>query len=802
MLNQALELHKAGQWSSAEKIYWEILKKEPNNKIALNNLAVMCFQHQRYSLCENLLDKSIKVDNKNKDTLENILILQVKVKDVIKAYKTLDYCEKNQIKSEKIEILSKTIKKNYHNLIDQLKIIDYVDIINNIENYSIHVNTNKIISKEKLNLELQNNIIKLIDNGKLQEAEDELKALLIINPKEYNLLNNLAIVYRKTNKLNMAFDKYTEAIKVDPSNHIAYKNLGIMLSEIKNYSFSEVILKISLKLHDSNEVRICLANNFKQSNRINEAIKEYLNIIKNNSKDFAAYFNLGSIYIDEKEYDRAIKCFEKSIENNKLYVNSYINYALALSNIGNKTKAIEILEKAKEISSYNRNLLNNLGNLYSDLGRDADAVKCYKQIIDRSKNDYTAWSNYLYALTHISTMDEKFKSDEHKKFGNLFDYVARPKVKNIKDNKIKIGFVSGDFYDHAVSGFLLPILKEMNKNEFQILLFYNGKITDYITENYKNIVDKFFYINEYDDKNIFNLIQGLDIDVLVDLSGHTKNNRLPLFAMRPAPLQISMIGYPNTTGLKQIDYIVVDQFVPASLFKLNQYSEKFIVLPSNMCHRMLSNIPDEHQSPFINNKYITFGCFNRAAKYNNLNIEIWSKVIKRVKNSKILIGGVSEDEFNIICEKFNKFGINKSKIKHQNRLSTMEFMRSYSQVDIMLDTWPYSSGTMMLHAIYMGVPTIALKGDTRSGNFPYSVNQRLGLDKFNVENISEYEDCCIKISKDYNSLIDIRQKLRSIYLNSIDFSPSFVSSRFQNAVKEALLKVVNDLSLDDILIEQ
>ncbi len=353
-----------------------------------------------------------------------------------------------------------------------------------------------------------------------------------------------------------------------------------------------------------------------------------------------------------------------------------------------------------------------------------------------------------------------------------------------------MGFISADLRNHPIGYYLIDTLKYLKKKNIKLVAYHNSTETDDLTEKLKEHFDIWCNIGDKNDLKVINLIRKNGIHILFDMSGHTAKNRLPIFINNPAPVQVTWIGYNASTGLKEIDYIIGDQYV-TPLENKNQFTENILQLPNiwSCLSKPAFKIKKENSSPALKNGFITFGSFNNLSKINDNLIDVWSKILKRVENSKLFLKTKELDNPKMvenIRKKFQKNGISAEKIITEGRSKTREEMlKKYNQIDIALDPFPYSGVTTSFESVWMGVPLYVLNGNNFYSRIGVSINKNLDMDDWIVNNEKDYSTKILKLTSDFNQLSQTRKCL----INKVDESTLFDSSLFADNFNKILWKI-------------
>jgi predicted O-linked N-acetylglucosamine transferase (SPINDLY family) len=354
------------------------------------------------------------------------------------------------------------------------------------------------------------------------------------------------------------------------------------------------------------------------------------------------------------------------------------------------------------------------------------------------------------------------------------------KIKEKKGDKIKIGFLSGDILKkHSITYFLKTVLLNYDKDKFEIYLYLDNKIEDDNTNEFKALVKKTRNISNLNDIDATNSIRQDEIDIIFDIMGLSSVQRISLFKNRLAPKQISWLGYCNTTGVDNMDYLISDRNLIYPEEECN-YVEKIIYLPNIWnCHSELNTERVDLEPPCLKNKYITFGSFNNFNKINDSVIDVWSQILKNVTDSKLILKSSSKVDKNHIKKKFIEKGVSGSVVFLEKRKLIKHFSL-YKQIDIALDTFPYNGVTTSFEAISMGVPVLTMKGYNFNSRCGESINKNLGMKDLIAKNESEYIFKAKKLAGNPDELLKIRKKIfatapNTPLFNKIKFANDFFS---------------------------
>lgn len=435
--------------------------------------------------------------------------------------------------------------------------------------------------------------------------------------------------------------------------------------------------------------------------------------------------------------------------------------------------------------------LNNLSTVLGDQGNLAESIECLRKVINAQPDNFAAYSNLLFMLSQYADITPTDLFKEHRAFGrrvekNIKKQTLRLDHKNLRDPQkvLRLGFVSGDLRNHAVASFIAPIWESFNKREFELYAYSNTPSEDSVSQRLKAHVKSWKKVRSLSDQELAKQIQQDEIDILFDLSGHTAHNRLPMFAIKPAPIQISWIGYPGTTGLKAMDYYLADNYWAPEGVLDDQFSEKLLRIPCVAPFQSAVNAPNINSLPALKIGYITFGSFNRISKINNEVITTWCQILQEIPDAHLVIGHMHGSTMKRdVLARFEKFSISPERLILRERTNMHEYLKLHHQIDLMLDAFPYGGGTTTHHALQMGVPTLTLAGQTLAARAGASLMTQVGLNDFIANGKAQYIQKAAHWSNNLSELEQIRTNMRSRIATSPLDSSAGIAKSLENALR-------------------
>lgn len=421
-------------------------------------------------------------------------------------------------------------------------------------------------------------------------------------------------------------------------------------------------------------------------------------------------------------------------------------------------------------------------------GRSDEALAAYRRLLERDPGNADVNTNMLFCMSHMESVTPAELFEEHRRYGQRLEARVRPARgwdnAPEPERRLRIGIVSGDFRRHAVASFVEPLFARLaGRPGLALHAYYNFPVHDDTTARLRGYMAQWRDVAALDDDALDALVRADGIDILIDLSGHTSHNRLPMFARKPAPVQASWVGYPGSTGLAAMDYYISDRYLlpPGELDA--QFTEKLALLPMKMAFSPTTEAPDITPLPMLEKGYPTFASFNRVSKITREVIGLWARVLRAVPDARMLMGGMPRGGGHEHLEAWlREEGIDLERVSFHPLVGMRTYLEMYSQIDICLDTFPYSGGTTTAYGLYMGVPTLTLAGATMPGRQTASHLAANGASQFIAHDAEDFVGKGVAACRDPASLATLRARLRG---TSPQWSPGAVD-RIADCVEYAL----------------
>ena len=603
----------------------------------------------------------------------------------------------------------------------------------------------------------------LHDLGRLDEAIEHLQRAREVDSNHVDSVYTLAVVLQDKGKLEESISCYRAAKALRPDHAKTYNNMG---------------------------------SAYLQLNKRDEAISCFEKALHLDPNFFMANYNLGSAYYLNRKFSAAKQCFQRVLSQQPTFAQAHNNYANLLKDEGQLKMATAEYRLAIR---HNPNLAEahfNLANVLIKTWHIEEALNLFEQLIKINPQHTIGYSNYLY-YSHYSN---RFKLDDFYRMARNWEKAQLPDIakrieklkfsnKQDSEKKLKIGYVSADFCLHPVGFFIEGLFACHDKSVVEIYCYYNYPKQDEQTAYFASQSDHWRDIYGISDEQVEAMIRQDEIDILVDLTGHTDANRMLLFAVKPAPVQVTWLGYCDTTGLQSMDYFLADEIVTPP--DTNQkYSETVWRLPE--CY--INYVPRDYSpaisvNPSVTQGPITFGCFNNLSKITEEMLELWSRILLSVENSRLFIKSprfkdaeISERVAAVLLQK----GIKPERIMlEHDSLEHRDFLGCYNVVDVALDTSPYNGVTTTCDALWMGVPVVTLLGESFISRNSASILSAAGLPELIATSPQQYIDIAIDLANDPDRRNSMKSGLRKQFGKSVLGD----SGRFTRNLEDAYRKM-------------
>ena len=599
------------------------------------------------------------------------------------------------------------------------------------------------------------------DIGRLEDAITCYQNALKIRPDYPEVQANLGKALVVRGQMDEAISSLARATPHLPEDTGTLLLLGLIeKSRGQLVAARNSLTKVLARLPNSIDVNIHLGDTFLELGQIEDAIARFQRALELDPNNFVAHNNLGNAYFSTGLYHEAVGAYRRALE----------------------------------LRPDSAAILSNLGMILKDIGEPEEGIDAIRRALNIDPEFVSARSNLLF-ISHLSEDSNQMALfTEAKAYGEIVASKATQSTswKNspLPSRRLRIGFVSGDLCHHPVGFFIEGVLRALAKNSlanFEIAAYMNFYRVDAVSQRIKALCHQWREIFGFPDEEVARLIHGDEIDILFDLSGHSGGNRLPVFAWKPAPIQVSWLGYFDTTGVKAIDYLIAD---PVTLPETEEifFTEKIWRLPDT---RLCFTPPDINVAiralPALDDGHITFGCFNSLNKMGKSVAAHWARILLAVPNSRLLLKArqlyqplVRES----VIAQFRAYGIDQTRLILEGPESRANYLAAYNRVDIALDPFPYTGGTTTAESLWMGVPVLTLSGQHFLARQGVGLLINAGLPEWVATDPDDYVAKAVMYANNIGDLATLRSRLREQVLASPVFDSSRFASHFESALRD------------------
>lgn len=602
---------------------------------------------------------------------------------------------------------------------------------------------------------------------RLEEALAAHETALRLQPDFANAHCNRGNVLKELDRFEEALAAYNVALCLEPSMATAHSNRGNVLRELDRFDESlascDTALRIKPGYANAHSNR---GDSLVHLGRLEEALASYETALCIAPDRAEALYNCANVLRELGRFAGSIASSDAALRIKPDYANAYCNRGVCLERLGRISEALISLNAAiclkpdlTEAHSDRALVLSALGQLDEALAASRTALRIQPDFV-------SAHCNLILNSHYGSEISSDMLRVAAQGFGRLYSPLS-PSFANSHDpdRRLRIGYVSGDFRRHSVSYFLMPVFEHHDPRSFELFCYPTRATGDEVTSRLRSKADHWQSVAELTDQAAAELIRRDQIDILIDLSGHTSANRLPIFALKPAPVQVSWLGFPGTTGLAAMDYRLVDAVTDPESESTDWTSETLIRLPNGfLCYEPPMEAPDVHPPPCLDAP-LTFGSFNNPAKLSLTTLDAWAELMRRLPDSRLLLKGIpfgDEAARSLLLKRLKARGVTADRLTLLPRVDDPGgHLDLYGKIDVALDPFPYNGTTTTCEALWMGVPVVTLGGTRHSGRVGASLLTRLGLQELIASSGEDYVRIAADLATDRERLGQLRQNLRS-----------------------------------------
>ncbi|MHB8535829.1 MAG: O-linked N-acetylglucosamine transferase, SPINDLY family protein [Sulfuricaulis sp.] len=578
----------------------------------------------------------------------------------------------------------------------------------------------------------------LLQSNRLQEAKILLTEMRDLDGGDAETWFLLGVIYGKNGSAVSAEPCLRKAVELSPNHSPARYNLGIALRDLG-------------KLQEAAD---CL-------HEVTRIKPDYVE----------AYSSLGFVLLSLMQREEAIHAFKQVVRLQPEAAEAHANLGSALYIAGHLEESVSRFRRAIKLKPVCGAFYDPLGTVLCCQGKAEEAIASHREALRLQPDEPTSHSNLLFTMQYNPPIDPAESLTEHRRWAEKHGGGNSLPVDSYANNKdpirrLRVGYVSPDFREHSVAYFIEPLLGKHDPAAFDIFCYADVKRADATTHRLQSLAHHWRSISRLSHDQLANTIRADGIDILVDLAGHTGGNRLPVFARKPAPIQVTYLGYPNTTGLATMDYRLTDSRADPTAQHDTYYSERLVRLdPGFLCYQPPADAPAVAPAPCEGHGYITFGSFNNLSKISSETIALWARILHTIPTGQLVLKyhWLSDTatreryyglfaEHDIPRERVQVFGM---------APTTAEHLSMYSRIDIALDPFPYNGTTTTCEALWMGVPVITLAGRAHASRVGASLLSQVGLTELVAETADQYLATAVSLADNRATLVQLRAGLRA-----------------------------------------
>ncbi len=627
--------------------------------------------------------------------------------------------------------------------------------------------------------------------GRLELAQKALESALRLDPQSVSTLCNLGTVFMEFGKLEMAECQFQTALKIDSACTLAAMNLANVWQSQGRYRDAERTYRDLLALNPTNAL---LLNNLGESLRSQgnweKAVEVMKLAVELDPETVETRINLGRNLAQLQQYEEANVHYAHLIERYPAHSKPYHYSGKLAFDRGHFSTAFKLIDKAVQLDPSDAHSIFSLGLTCIEIGEIERAESCFRTSMKRDPKFSAAHGALLFLMSGKAEVDPQTLFEEHKKWGELHGSVQKFKSDRQwridrdqnKQRKIRVGYVSPDLRKHVVANYFQPVLEHHDRSQFEIFCYAEVGSPDEVTQVLENLSDHWRYTIGLSDSQIAEKILSDEIDILVDLAGHTGVSRLRAFAYRPAPVQVTWIGYPNTTGLTEIDYRITCEAQNPSDEPSFHTEDLYRINGGSFCYKRPAVAATIGVLPVLERGVITFGSLHRPEKISESTFDLWTSVLKTCPESRLKLFNTrfSIESTERALSELEQRGVNRQRVDVQSEITGSHYLEMYNEIDIALDVTPWAGATTTLESLWMGVPVIAYYGDRRSSRSTAAIMRNLGHESLVGYSHLQYSEIAKSLASDLERLQSLRGQLRvqveETIMNAASFTKGFESS--------------------------
>jgi protein O-GlcNAc transferase len=783
VFSQAWKFHQAGSFSQAEELYREVLRAEPRHADSWCFLGAACQAQGKVADAELYYRQAAELlpDHPSASNCLGILLAQSgKLEEAARVFQEIVSRRPTDVGAWNNLGLVRSHQGRWEEATTHFR-------------KALAIQPDYGVARDNLNRAIQNGCetkaaknaaaeasahnqrgFELFQQGRYDEAAPEFARAIEINPDDGSAHNNMGNIEFCKGRFDEAAAYYRQALRLKPNFAEAHNNLGSTLDNQGHVPLAMTHWREAIRLRSNfPEAHNNLGNALLLSGHCEDAATHCRLALRSRPEYPEALNNLGIALQRLGSLDEAVDCFEKALRINPQFAEAHSNLGIARERQGNLEEAIQCYHRALQLKPGFAEAHNNIGCIHLMEGPVDLALASFRRALQLNPDLASAQGNLVSCCNYDPNAEPDAVFAEHSRWGRTIEvqhraerdnYVRHHASRDRGDPKrrLRIGYVSPDLRHHALSRYLEPVLANHDPDQVEVFCYAEVAFPDSVTHRLQNLAHHWCWTGRLTDAQVAARICADRIDILVDLAGHTKDNRLAVFARKPAPVQATWLGYLNTTGLTAMDYRLTDEILDPT-GEPNRDTEELVRLAHGMCcFAPPADAPRVSPLPSLRSGHLTFGSLQSLVKLNGRLFDLWSQVLKSLPTSRLLLfrdslTGAAQEH---IRRQFTDRGIGPEQLDLRQGTNLPGYLRVYDEIDLGLDTFPCTGGVSTCESLWMGVPVITLCGIRPASRNSAALLIRAGLADWVAQTPEDYVALAVRTAGNLDQLSHLRAQLR------------------------------------------
>lgn len=605
--------------------------------------------------------------------------------------------------------------------------------------------------------------------GRLAEAESFYLAVLRVRPEHADALQMLGMLSQQTGRGGQAIELLGRAIRQSPQSPTAHYNFAKVLADNGRPDEAIAQYRQALALQpDWAPAWNNLGNLLNAADDTDAAIDAYRRCLTLKPDHAEAHHNLGTALQKQGRWEESAEELDKAIALRPNYPDAFNNLGIGLGELDRIDEAIRTYHRGLALQPDHEGLNSNLGAALRTAGRIPDAVTAFRRAC-AGKSSPKAASNLLYVMLLDPSYGPAAIAEACRQWDRTYALPLRSGVRphdndRSPERRLRIGYISPDLGNHPVGRFMDPLLANHDHRQFEIFCYCDHAQADPISQRNRSHADQWRMTRRTGDAELAEIVRADRIDILVDLVMHTSNNRLMVFARKPAPMQVSYLAYPGGSGLETMDYRLTDPYLdPPQSPRAGEavdFETPYRLPHTFWCYAEPAEAEDVKPAPALRTGFVTFGCLNNFGKVSEPILVAWTRILHQTPGSRLLLHACRGSHRQRLADRLCALGIDSDRIEFVAMQPTPDYFRQYHQIDIALDTFPYAGGATTCDALWVGAPVVTLAGPAPISRGGASILSNIGLSDLVASDLEQYVAIALRLAGDPSRLASLRAQMR------------------------------------------